>query len=166
MNEERDLKAVFHYHPVVQADESAEKGHNVFKDELYVTIYIKGQKNTILDRKSKDEDKLRFPDAWKRFQMGDDVAHSGTLLGNLPSINQSLELTLKAMGIHTVEDLATLNDAGLMNIKGGRMLQKQAKGYLDLAGMKIEVSIELEDEPVDIKALEADPLTKKKGKAA
>lgn len=132
------LYAEFHLHPVLQVEESKKQGREVFKDEVYVQIQIKGQKNQIRDRKMRPEDKNDFPSAWARWSEKDQAAKIGTPITAIPGIGPSMELELSALGLRTVEDMASLNDAGCQNMRGGYMFRERAKAYLKALEVKPE----------------------------
>lgn len=167
--EDEGLYAEFHLQPVLQPEESHQQGRPVYTDELYIRIQIKGQKNQIVDRKVKPIDKTDFPKAWARWTAKDQkVVTTGTPITALPGVGPSLELELEALGVRTVEDMASLSDAGLSNIRGGRILQQRAKAYLAACEIKPETASpqRITDDPVDAELLSKDPNVIPKGKRA
>lgn len=159
-----NLHAKFHIHPVLQAEDSRSQGRPVYKDEVYVQIQIKGQKNQIFSRKMREQDKYDFPREWAMFKEAGEVLKSGTPITALPGVVASLELELKGLGIKTVEDMAALSDSGVDNIMGGRMLQQRAKAYLKALEIEPEKHDDHQEEPVDVEALEKDETVVKKPK--
>lgn len=157
MSEERDLLAEFHLRPVLNADKTEQQKAQVYEDILYVRIHIKGSKNAIQDKIATAEDKLRFPRAWAMYEAKGETGCGGTPLDKLPCMSQSLEMNLKALGVHNVEDLSQLNLNGALNLKGGQGLKTQAKEYLKLAGKPVKASFEVDEDPVDVEALTDDP---------
>jgi predicted flap endonuclease-1-like 5' DNA nuclease len=152
--EEQGLYAEFHLHPVLQPEESHKQGRPVHKDELYIQIQIKGQKNQIRDRKSNEQDKTDFPKAWTIWNNKEKELVLGTPLSAIPGIGPSMELELKQLGIHTVEDMAALTDATMDKFRGARMLKQRAVAYLEAIKIFPEPEEQPEktetDEPVDI----------------
>ncbi len=132
------LYAEFHLHPVLQAEQSRNEGREIYKDEVYIKIQIKGQKNQIRDRKMKPEDKTDFPNAWEIWTNKEQASKVGTPITAIPGVGPSLELELKILGVHTVEDLAALTDAGCQNIRGGYMFRQRAIAYLAAVAIKPE----------------------------
>lgn len=166
------LYAEFHLHPVLQnhvpPGETPKEGRPIYKDEIYIRIQIKGQKNQIRDRKMKEQDKVDFPDAWARWLNQNEELKSGVPITALPGIGPSMQLELKTIGIRTVEDMAALSDAGCTNIRGGYMFRERAKAYLaaaaikpgdvrDQAGEQNEPAPPPADDPVDVDAMQSDP---------
>jgi hypothetical protein len=77
-----------------------------------------------------DEDKLEYPDAWKKFQAGDEQQTNGTPLGQLPANKTAFSMELKARGIDTVELLAALPEAPADYMEP---MWKQAKKFVQLS---------------------------------
>ncbi len=69
-------------------------------------------------------------EAWKR---GEALPETGTLLAALSFLNEEALAVLKAAGVKTVEDLATLIDTNMEKIKLPQMREKraQAKAFLE-----------------------------------
>lgn len=153
------LYAEFHLHPVLQAEQSRNEGREIYKDEVYIKIQIKGQKNQVVDRIMKPEDKADFPSAWAIWNDKEQAAKIGTTITAIPGVGPSLEMELKILGVHTVEDLAALTDAGCQNIRGGYMFRQRALAYLSAAAIKPEKTNEPElvEEPVNVNELNNTP---------
>lgn len=141
MNPDNNLAAEFFHHTKEYHDEA---GNRKYKDSVYVKIRAKGMKDSH-SREMKEEDKLRFPMAWKRFEK-DNSFVDGTPLKALPFTTPSMIRELENLEIHSVEDLAHLQEMAVSKIHRGRTLQKQAIAYL--AAMEVEDEIDEIDEPV------------------
>ena len=150
-----NLGARFYIHPALQGDESAKAGRQIYKDVVYVEIFIKGAMKSTFSRPMREGDKEDFPSSWKAFRDNNEEMTEGTPLKFLPGIGPSAELEFKAMGIRTIEDLANLAEMAIDNIRGGRTLKKKAIAYL--AAAEVQGEPEPEDDPVDIEALKSDP---------
>jgi predicted flap endonuclease-1-like 5' DNA nuclease len=152
------LYAEFHLHPVLQPAESHKEGRPIYKDELYIQIQIKGQKNQIRDRRATKQDEMDFPTAWERWSSKNESLHTGTPVSAIPGIGPSMALELKGLGITTVEDFAALTDAGCMNIRGGYDFRQRAIAYLKSASIKINTKEDIKTEaPVDVELMKRDP---------
>ncbi len=127
------VAVAFGNHYEVDAVKSAEAGHDVYRDIVYIKICIPGDRNNIYFQPAKDRDKLRFPEAWKAFQerCAGRETRQGMLIDHWAAINKSVALTLKAAHIYTVEALAEVHD-GLIDRLGidGRGLRERAKAFL------------------------------------
>ena len=146
----------FYLHPQLQAD-------GTYKDKIYVEVFIKGNKNTTFSRPITDEDKHNWPKAWAAFESNSPEMAVGNPISVLPGLGPSQAMNLQAVGIFSVEDLAELDDAGVMNIQGGRTLQNRAKAWL--AALSVGAEEETPDDPVDAEALAKDEtVVKKRGR--
>lgn len=168
--ETEGLYGEFHYHPVLQPEESHKQGREVYKDVLYIKIQIKGQKNQIRSRKATELDQVEFPNAWAAFQRNEEDAVNGTPLSSIPGIGPSLAIEIRGLGITSVEDLAGLPDSAMDKFMGARMFRERAKAYL--AAMNVVPvavpEVTRDDEPVDVDMLSRDPniIQKKRGRPA
>lgn len=137
----------FNYHAVLQQAESKRRGHPVYKDEIYIKIrpvLENGSisRNTEIHRLATDEDRMKYPDAWLRFQARQDAEKlNGTPLGVLPGAIGALRMTLEGAGIRTIEALAEAGDVS--EYIGAEALQKRARGYL--AALKVDLDVEFEE---------------------
>lgn len=119
---------------------SRDEGRAIFEDTPFITIMFPGDKTKRVDRPVKLEDDVdgpsdltRFPKQWARFQAQEEQAGDGLPVQQWNPLSKSQALELKAMGIHTVEQLAALPDTAL-NWLGARELRTQAQAWLDKAG--------------------------------
>jgi len=117
---------------------SKEKGRAIFKDVIMVEITIPGDKaSKVVQRVSDAEDdpnKLRFPSAWEAFQNATKQVGEGMPLEEWPMMTAGRVMELKSLNIHTVEQLADLNESFIAKLgPNGRETMEQAKAYLDTA---------------------------------
>lgn len=119
---------------------SRAEGRAIFEDTPFITIMFPGDKTKRVERPVKMEDDVdgpsdltRFPRQWARFQAQEEQAGDGLPVQQWPTLSKSQALELKAMGIHTVEQLAALPDTAL-NWLGARELRTQAQAWLEKAG--------------------------------
>lgn len=144
------LTGQFYRHAVFNAEESKAAGRKIFKDAIYIEIRAIGDKNTSFSRPMNEQDKTDFARAWQQFlaENGSDEEISGTPLRSLPAVGPSMVFELKALGVHTVEDLLDLDDAAIDRIRGGRLLVRQANAYMAAAAETAGEEIE-RPQPVD-----------------
>ena len=123
--------AKFFLKPVLLGKKSIDAGRQIFEDREYVEIMVKGQDKQVFTREAKEEDKIRFPNAYMAFKLGKEVPVTGTPIGNLPGIEPSRVEMLKLLGIRTIEDMAGLGEEGLNRVgMGARDLQAKCKAYI------------------------------------
>lgn len=156
--EEEGLYGEFYMHAVLQPEESKKQGMPVYKDELYIKIQIKGQKNQIRCRKVRDEDRTDYPKAWSIWENKENDISLGTPLSAIPGIGPSMELELKQLGIHTVEDLAGITDATMDKFRGARMLKQRAVAYMEALKVvpsdnEVKGNQENTEDPVDVEVM-------------
>ena len=119
---------------VHQTFESETAGRPIFKDVPFIRITIPGDVNNVIERQVSESDKKRYPRAWAEYQRGEVQGLSGTPLEQWPQITRSQVKEAKYFECHTVEQLATLNDAACQRLgMGFRELREKAKAYLNLS---------------------------------
>jgi hypothetical protein len=134
------LFAEFRMEAVQNHAKSREEGRAIFEEVPFITIMFPGDKTKQVDRPVKLEDDVdgpsdltRFPKQWSRFQAQEEQSGDGLPVQQWPVLSKSQALELKAVGIHTVEQLAALPDTAL-NWLGARELRTQAQAWLEKAG--------------------------------
>ncbi len=124
----------FFTEPVQNNFKSEQEGHPVFDEVEKVRIIQPGQKNTEVVERVKAEHRQRWPTQYAQFKEGLEQKADGFPIEEWPPINRALALTLKGLKIHTVEQLASVNDNDLPAIgMGGRALRDKAASYLAAA---------------------------------
>lgn len=112
---------------------SEKAGHPVYDDVEKVEINIAGSSRAVSVQFVKDEHRQRWPQAYAAFKAGLEPAHEGTPLEEWPPLSPAQVANLKAMNIHTVEQLSVVADNVTMNIMGGMALREKAAKWLDNA---------------------------------
>lgn len=136
---------------------SKQEGRPIYEDRPFITIYYPGIANKVTKRFVEDGDAERFPKQWEAFQRQAEEAHVGLPIGEWSQLSKSQVAELKAMHVHTVEQLAGMPDSQLPMF-GARDLIEKAKLWTSKAGEKA-VESKLMAENQDLKdrlaALEA-----------
>jgi hypothetical protein len=84
---------------------------------------------------------MKYPEQYRRFKEGRQQVQDGTPLSELTFLSQSKRLELKALNVHTAEQLAGLDGQNLKTLgQGGRELKNQAQAYLDKASGSADVT--------------------------
>lgn len=130
---------------------SREQGRPIFEDAEFVRIKIAGDpKNTLVapahssngrDRETGEEVTYaqRFPEHYRYFKDNLGVRVDGLPIEEMPWLTASKRAELKALNIHTVEALASLDGALLQRIGiGARELKNQAMAWLDKAAGSVD----------------------------
>lgn len=131
---------------------SEAEGRPIFVDTPFVTIMFPGDKTKKIDRpvKLKDDvdgpsDSRRFPRQWEQFKAQEVQSAEGLPIEQWSVLTKAQALELKAMGIHTVEQMAELPDTALTWL-GARALRDQAKSWISNAGAhKVESKLATEN---------------------
>jgi hypothetical protein len=131
---------------------SQEAGRPIFTDTPFITIMFPGDKTKKIDRpvKLKDDvdgpsDPRRFPRQWEQFKTQEEQSSEGLPIQQWSVLTKGQALELKAMGIHTVEQMAELPDVALTWL-GARALREQAASWISKAGAhKVEAKLTAEN---------------------
>jgi hypothetical protein len=135
---DENLIVEFYMEPVLQGHESEKEGRQIFKDVPFIWIRFPGdrtrERRRRVDMRGKDgaiPDPDRFPRQWSAFQRKHAQVQEGTPIENWGPISKSQALTYKGLNVHTVENLAAVNDTALHNLgHGARMLRDKAIAWI------------------------------------
>lgn len=140
----------FYLKPKLMAAKSRDAGREIYEDREHCEIMVKGQPHQIVDEEVGKQHIDRFPNAYAAFKAGRPDPVTGTPIELLPNMSPSYVLTLKAMGIRTVEDMVNLSDAGLQKVgMGARDLQNRCRAFIGQSTTKAD---ELERENHKLKS--------------
>ncbi len=121
----------FYIKPFPDKKASEVEGRSVFKPIPYVEIFIPGDKSNRPNHKVTDEDKARWPEAWRAFLDGKMVSDKGTPLEVWALMDPARIAELKVLGITTVEELSKVADGNLAKLgPGAQKLRERAKQFL------------------------------------
>ena len=127
------LYVKFSRRPVLNPHKSTEAGRAIFDEKDFITIWTPGSQLTVIDTPITDGFYMqRFGDRYKKWLAGVEESSSGTPLESFPFLFNKVGLVaeLKAMHIHTVEQLANLPDTGTSKLMGGMELREKADKWL------------------------------------
>lgn len=112
---------------------STQEGRPIFDDTLMIEIRVRGDRNSVIQRPVRPEDKARFRGVFAAHEKGEKEGSSGTPLSQWPLMTQSQVEEMKYLGFHTVENVAEAHDGVLGKFPGLRAMQEKAKLYLEQA---------------------------------
>jgi hypothetical protein len=124
----------FYSEPVEHKFESERQGRPIFRDMPFIRKLTPGDPSNVIERPADDADKQNYPREWAIFEREEAVGVSGTPLEQWPQIKRSQVREAKYFEVHTVEQLAELNDSVCQKLGMGFVeLRNQAKAYLQIA---------------------------------
>jgi hypothetical protein len=145
----------FYTKPVLNPIKSTEAGRQVFDEKDYIRIMTPGSQLSVIDTPINSGNYMeRFGDKYRKWKAGQAELISGTPIDAFPFLlgRVALVAELKAMGVHTVEQLAGLPDSAMHSLMGGNELRKRAADWLDqTTGTDAQVS-KIAKENDDLKA--------------
>lgn len=111
-----------------------EAGHPVYDDVEFVRIMTPGDKHSEVVRAATPQHKREYAQQYAAFKEGIELAPEGAPLEHWPPLSPAQIANFKAMGIHTVEQLAEVSDGNLANLgQGARTLRDRAVAWLEQA---------------------------------
>lgn len=116
---DRNLLVLFYNKPVHNPAKSLAAGRPVFEDTVMVRIAPPGERLNIVERPAKGEDSRRFPLQWQQFQQNKQQTPEGTPIDLLYPDRPAIAATLRANGVHTIEQCAELSANAIENIGMG-----------------------------------------------
>ena len=130
--EDAGTMCTFFSNPVHMKFKSDEEGRPIYENQDFIRIQTPGQKNSIVERRVRDDDKHRFADVWKAYQAQEELQQDYHPIEDLPRITKSRALELKALRIPSIEALAQVPDGHLKNLGPDAFsLKKQAIAWLE-----------------------------------
>ena len=111
--------------------ESETAGYPVYHDVLYVRVQHPGERDSVVVEANASH-KAKWPAAFKAFEEGRKLVPEGTPLSLLfPGGNEPAILTMNALGLFTIEQVAEMADSATGNIPFGGDLKQRAIRYLE-----------------------------------
>ncbi len=110
---------------------SQREARPVFFDQERVELIIPGNSLNIVVEIVNDSHRQRWPEAYKRFKDGHEMAANGTPLEMWPILKPAQVRELKGINLFTVEHVAGMNDHACQRMMGGQRIRELAKAFLD-----------------------------------
>lgn len=127
------LAVRFYMTPLQDDAESDKQGRPIFVDTEMIEIRVRGDRNNIIQRPIRPEDKKRFRDAYRDFKDDKPESLKGTPLKEWPHMSASMVEELKYLGFFTVEQLAEANDSACSKMPGLTTMKQRAQAFLEFA---------------------------------
>lgn len=125
--------AKFYMSAVEDTAASAEAGRPIFKEKEFIEIMAPGNLNNIVRRPASQQDRQRFPGAYRAFRAGNGEGVIGTPLSEVIWINKGQVEELSYNNIRSIEQLAVVDDTACARIPGLLTLREKAKHYLEVS---------------------------------
>ncbi len=154
---DQNMVVMFYNRAVHDKAKSVETGRPSFKDTIMVRIHPPGERLNIVERPATDADKQRFPVQWSQFSQQREQIPDGTPIDLLYPEHPSIGATLRAHGVHTVEQCAGLSGVAIDEIgMGAQQYCNDAQKYIAASNKGVKASQlrhELEDRDSQIRTL-------------
>lgn len=159
--EERPPYVQFEPRTIENRDASIKEGRYIAKDVNYVIVTAAGSKDTVeriadewladIERKASSSPPRfnpvharHFKAMYEAFKEGNELPEVGTPIKGWAVISPAEQENIIRANVRTVEDLASINDAGMMRIGMGAMaLKTKAMAWLDSANDHGKVSAQV-----------------------
>ena len=146
---------------------SAQEGRPIFEDCEYVEIRQPGNSGQVVCKVVNNKIIERFPRHYAAYKQRSEVLHEGTPLSEWPLLTRSQVEELKALSVHTVEQLANMSDGNALQHMGVMTLKQKAAEWLatvtdNVDRSELQAALKEKDDQIAallerIEALEAKP---------
>jgi len=154
VNKPKTNTVIFRMHEELNPGKSAEKGRPIFDDVEVCEIHFPGDlkcwavfpAHEAEPNATREAGRVRtyaevYNEQYLKFKAGEQQTVSGTPLSEAPFLTEGKRRELRALNIHTVEQLAGLDGAHLKTLgMGGREWKNQAVAYLSAAAGTADVT--------------------------
>jgi hypothetical protein len=112
-------------------------GRPIFVDREYIRKIVPGDKDNIVQRPVRNEDREHYRIQYTRFKEGLSQASVGTPLEQWPGVTKAQAKQLRYYEIHTVEQLASVSDEALSKLGPLMAIRNKAQDWVKTSrGMK------------------------------
>lgn len=154
---EAEVLVAFGFYPL---DKGMKDGLPFYEDTEFVAIKVPGEEKSFYLQPAKDTHRKSYPVAYKRFKDGITTPADGLPLSKWAPISRGEVLTYRALGVHTVETLAAMQDEhmGRFGNRGMeiRNLARAAIAQAKDGAAALKAQAELEKRELEIAALNAE----------
>jgi len=131
---------------------SIEAGRPIFDDVSMIEIMYPGSRNTTVGI-AHEGYRQRFPKQWAQYERKMEQTQSGTPLSEVSWLTVSQIAEMKAVNLHTVEQLAGMPDNVANKFMNHHALKQQAQAFLDKAAgaapmLKMQAELSSRDEQI------------------
>lgn len=130
---DKNLAVRFYMAPMQSEVKTIEAGRPIFDDTEMIEIRVRGDRNNVVQRPTREDDRRRFREAYAQFKDGATKMESGTPLAQWPIMSQSMVEELRYFGFFTVEQLSKADDSACGKMNGLATLKAKALIFLEHA---------------------------------
>lgn len=130
------VHARFYTVAIQNEEKSAAEGRPIYEEKDWVEIIASGNSNNLIRRKASEEDKQRFSRQYSIFQRDRSMTGeqlTGTPLAEVSWVTKSQVAEMAYMRIHTLEQLAHVDDNTCARFAGLYDMKRKAKAAMDAA---------------------------------
>jgi hypothetical protein len=133
MGSDARLYVEFFAHSEHQPFKSQEAGRPIYEKRDYIKIIQPGERDQMI-REVTELDRLRFPRQWQAYANQQQQMPDGTPIAVMFPQDPQICDQMRALKVHTVEQLAGLGEEGIKRLgMGGRAYVERAKAFLAAA---------------------------------
>jgi hypothetical protein len=153
------VHARFYTVAVHNEDKSATEGRPIYDEKDWIEIIASGNANNIIRRKASDEDKQRFHRQYTIFERDRSLTGeqlTGTPLAEVSWVTKSQVAEMAYMRIHTLEQLAVVDDNTCSRFAGLYDMKRKAKAAMEAAQKSApmtEMALQMEQMKVQLEEL-------------
>lgn len=123
----RAQHAIFYNKSVHNPKKSQEQGRPIYDDHIYVRVAPPGERLNVVDRPATQQDKRIWPQQWMAFEQNREQTPEGTPVELMYPDRPAIASTLRANGVHTIEQCAELSANAIESVGMG------AQGWVNYA---------------------------------
>lgn len=151
------LVVYFYTKSIFNPAKSKQTGMRQYDNAIFVRMHAPGERLNIIDRPVEESDKRRFSKQWSNFLQNNTQVPDGTPIDLLFPNNPAVADSLKAIGIHTIQQCSKLSANALDTIgMGAQNWKNMAVKYLENANTGaafLQLQEELEKSKQEVKLL-------------
>src|SRR6478735_5812707 len=129
----KNLAVRFFMQPMKDEAASVLEGRPIYNDTKMIEIRVRGDRNNIVVRPVREDDRMRFASAWAAYEKGLAAHGDGTPLAEWPVMSASMVEELRYFGFHTVEQIANASDMVIGKMPGLSAIKDRAKLFLEFS---------------------------------
>lgn len=138
---DKNLVVMFYMRPKHHPAKSLEQGRPVYEDVVFVKIHPPGERLNIVDRPATRDDQARYALQWAQFSQNKQQIPDGTPVDLLYPDHPAIAATLRASGVHTIEQCADLSGPAIDSIgMGSQRYVNDAKKYIQASEKGVKAS--------------------------